>query len=405
MRPGEHEGRQGVFLADPLGVARTAHFLPLASWRVARALDGRATCAAIAAKLNLEADTRLAEGDVAAVVEGLSQRCLLEDALFERALLKDLQFFRDAGRRPAIGAGRDYDADALELRIQLAGLVADDWDMPPLPHAAGMLSPSARIADARLLYARSYASIRHARPDRILLLASAGAPLPQLGVPLDMDLDTPFGVVAVDREGLAALGHFSGAAVLAHRETLSLERQALFLRLIFRGVAVVPLLLGDLDRRVAAQAAELDVVLRGLERVLALPGRTLVVCAADLGSLAGDAALSAAALRAEDATCIDHATNLDCEAFWSAGTARGHDLDRRARLVAPYVLLRLFATREAHPRAPAEVELEERTERDPSDGDAQSGDARPRSIRGSTLGYHQFGSQRALSTAASVVFH
>lgn len=393
VRPGEHEGRPGVFLRDPLGVARDTQFVPLSSWRVARALDGRASCAQIAETLNAEAEASLAEADVAAVVDGLSRRFLLEDGTFERALESDLLQFRDAGHRPLVGSGSDYEGNAFALRIQLGGLVADDWDMPPLPHAVGCLCPAARIADVRALYARSYASLRHARPQRIVLLAAAGMRLPSLCVPLDMDLETPFGNVAVDREGLAALGRFSGSEVLAHRDHLTIERHALFLRLLFRSATVVPLLIGSLDEGDPESAVE--ETLEGLRRVLALPGRTLLVCASELGAqrVGGP---SVQVLRDQDAACIDLATRLDPEGFWRTGAETFQDErdERRALLSAPYLFLRALQLCERDPEAPP----------DPSQPDEEAVSS-PVTVRGSTLGYRQFGPPGAVRTAASVVFH
>ena len=373
-RPGEHDGTVGVFLDDPLGVARDTQFLPLSSWRIAASLDGRATCAGIAETLNEETAAALAEADVAAVVDGLSRRLLLEDEAFERALESELQRFRDAGLRPLVGAGSDYEGNAFALRIELAGLVADDWDMPPLPHAAGCWAPGARIAEARALYARSYASIRHARPARVVVLASAGARLPRLGVPLDMDLETPFGSVSVDREGLAALGLFAGAEVLCHRDHLAIERHALFLRLCFPRAAVLPLLIGDVDATAESDAVE--ELVDGLARVAALDGGTLFVCAADLGCVSGEQ--STLAQREEDAECIDCATRLDVDGLWQNGATGTADRSRRAQLAAPHVFLRTL--RAVGPE-----------------------------LRGSTLGYQQFGSRLdppgSVRAAASVVFH
>lgn len=385
--PARHAGTSGVVLDDPLGVAPEREFLPLSTWNVARRFDGTRACDEIAAEINATSGSALSGDDVRAVAAELSRRLWLDDDPFARALDVELERFRDRPTRPAVGPGSDYPANATELRIRVAGLVANDWDMPPVARAFGMLGPAGPIDAFAPLYARSWASIRHTAPDRIVVLASAGAPLERPLVPLDRPLETPFGDVPIDAPALRALGIAPGRDVLAHRDALTLERQALFARVLFRGVPLVGLLVGALpgpgataadEARAREPIAEAEAA---LARLSELPGRTLFVCASDLFHVGPDSASTlalangtGAGVRRRDREMLDAAARLDPEAFLLAASADA-DVERAAWSLAPYLFLR----------------------RARDGGAAGSG--------GSTLGYHQATGPGRLASAASLVVH
>lgn len=346
---------QGTLLRDPLGIAPDQHLLDARDWAIARRLDGIRSSAAIAQELARTELPGLGESEVDEVVRALSQRCLLRDEHFDRTAGEHLDHFRAAPRRAALGPGRDYEPDAFDLRMRIGGLVADDWDMPPLPHALGALGPGGRLGGAGPLYSRTYASLRHVpKPDRIVILGGLGAPMGPLLVPLDRDLETPLGPVPVDREALAALGRLPGREILAHRSALVLERQALFTRVLFRKTPVLPILVGALRQAPGETASspngidEVEEALDSLDRVLELPGRSLVVCASDLFRVGprhpGPCRIEGedlGNLRRSDSRALDHAVELDAAGFWSNAETEG-DPGRAAQVLAPYLFLRLF---------------------------------------------------------------
>lgn len=391
VAPGRHDGAAGVVLSDPLGVARS-QFLHRSTWNVARRMDGTTPCDAIAADVNATAGTNVSTEDVRAVAAELSRQGWLDDDAFEEASADALERFRGRPARPAVGPGRDYPADATELRIRVAGLVANDWDMPPVSRAFGMLVPAGSIDAFAPLFARSWASIRHTRPDRLVVLAAAGGPLEHPLVPLDRPLETPLGVVSTDASALDALALPVGRDVLAHRDALTLERQALFARLLFRDVPVLGILVGAGPGALPAGASDplelepITAALAALRRVTALPGRTLFVCASDLfragaGSASSEepGAETAARTRSRDRACLDAAARVDAGAFWRATTFDA-DAERAAWSLAPTLFLALAADTP-------------RTEPDPGPW------------RGSTLGYHQATGPGRLASAASLVLH
>lgn len=305
-RPQERDGRPGVLLVDPLGVAGP-HFLPLAVWNVARRLDGHTSAEAAASAAASTTSARPSAADVAAVARELSRRLLLDDARFGEAADRALREFQSAGAR-AVRAPSDE--DPTELRIRLGGLVADDWDMPPLHAPAALLVPSLPLDRVPALHGRAWAAARHARPARLVLVGAAGLPLERPLVPLDRDLATPLGAVPRDPEAFAALAVHPGREVLAHRASAALEPAVLFARLVFRDVPALAVLVGS----GAGDPSRSE----PLARVLDLPGSTLLVCAATISRSRGAAG---AARRTRDAQALEAALRLAPPAF--AEAARG----------------------------------------------------------------------------------
>lgn len=377
-----------VRLRDPLGLAGEGTARPFGelrlgadTWRVARRLDGSTDAEALAEALGAEAGSPFPVQRVEAAVDELSACGLLEDDVYGKRRTQAAAAFDALPERPAVGPGRDYHPDPMALRIRVAGLVADDWDMPPPEGLVGLLSPSASFERAPELYARTYAALRIAGKglDRIVCLGTSPAPTSSLLVPLRRPFATPLGTIPVDEEGHDALGLTAPGDELAHRDALVLERQLLFLRLLLPGLPVLPLLVGALppDPAAVENDPRVDVALEALERVCALGPRTLVLVASDLARL-----LSAQAdrlvlptrtrthLRERDRRIMDRALDGDAADWWRLAAETG-DPARAARALPTYLLLRLMADRD---------------------------------VRADVLGYVQMPAREEFGTAATVAF-
>jgi AmmeMemoRadiSam system protein B len=380
-------GRQLVALHDPLGISANpdgAHsgplLVPAEIWSIATGFDGQRTFEEIAVEATARTGKKHSLADVNQVARAFSHRFLLCDERSEGELAVQHAFFKSSPERPCVGAGRDYGADPVDLRIEIGGLVANDWDMPETAGVFGVITPAASFLRAGKLYARTYAALRHAGGSfaRILLLGALRDPLSDLLVPLEKPFATPFGTLACDVDGVRALEIASGPNELAHRHALVLERQCLFLKLLFPRLPIVPVLVSALDRPSPDLPPAVESAVEALERVLALPGKTLIVCASDLSSANGEAQ-ALRDIRERDRLAIDHATRVDAEAYWQEVSSTG-DPARRAALIAPYLFLRLCAGRASS---------------DPERG----------TIAGSVLGYQQLLPTETVTTAASVLYH
>lgn len=393
--------RQGqeelIALRDPLGVAPrdavkgSTIVLTRPLWEAARRFDGKRTPAQLAADPELGELGELDETAIRRLAEALSARLLLEDERYREAHRQHLDAFRALPARPAVGGGREYESDVTDLRLRVGGLVANDWDMPEV-EVRGLITPATDFASAARLYSRSYAALRKRGGEcaRVLLLGTPRARLSRLLVPMTRSFETPFGELARDAEGIAALATMPGPEELAHRDELALERQALFLRLLFPRLPVLPLLVGVLPdelpgRDSPAGMSVVEEALEALSRVLALPGETLIIAAADLARSspldigAGQAPTSIGSVRALDADQSDLATRVEPEEYWRCGQ-REPNAERAANMVAPYLLLRLLKALNAEREA-------------------------QQAWRGSVLGYEQMSRAGETVTAATIAFH
>ncbi|QDU85866.1 Memo-like protein [Planctomycetes bacterium Pla163] len=385
-----------VALYDPLGVSASAAgglLIGLEEWTWAQGFDGETGVVELAQRIGLGARGPVQPEAIAALAEHLSREHLLEDARFRSAQERAFEEFRRCERRVALGAGTEYPSDPFDLRVRLGGVVADDWYMPRLAGALAIWAPGGPLPNASGLYGRAWASVRHARDeiDRIVVLGSVGAPLSQLLVPLAKDFETPLGPVAVDRAALAELGVLPGRDQLAHARASVIERQVLLARLLFPTTPVVPLLVGALETDGDPRSDErVEAALAGLDRIVAMEGRTLIVAAADLYHLRAPHAgteggprgtLMAGARGADISGCdrraLDAVDELDAEAFADIALGDG-DPGRASQAAATYLLLR-------HLEGRPEFEAGE--------------------LRSSILGYLQCPAPQVLFSAGAAVFY
>jgi hypothetical protein len=332
-----------------------------------------------------------------------SRELLLDDDAARAALARARASWDAGAVLGARGAGLDYEGDVFALRMGVAGLVADDWDMPPPADASGLWLPASGLRGRSAVFARAWAAVRHFGPRfaRAVLLAPVAAPLESPLIALDRPQATPLGTVEPARDALARLPAARGDDVLAHGASRVFERHALFLRLLLPKLPVLALLVparadGEPPRAALEQLKALD----------DLPGRTLWLAAADLseriGERGGDApprGRSAAAhrggeredapgllvqggaagrLRESDAQRVDAATRLDADAWWQLARACEDGLARDTAGPVWLLLRRMAEARSAADGAP---------------------------VRGSLLGYRASGERSGLISSAAVVFH
>lgn len=192
-----------------------------------------------------------------------------------------LNFSRgEGGARPLIRraavAGTFYPDDPERLRRGLTNLL-DAAEVGALTAPTALIVPHAGYAYSGAVAASAYVSVRaHAeRYQRVLLLGTAhmrnAVGLIGTGV---QAFETPLGRMAVDQASVSALmrltdGHYDEPQ---QAEDHALEMQVPFLQVCGLKCSVIPLLVGEVDPHVVAEA---------VDRTLAVP-ETLVVVSSDL---------------------------------------------------------------------------------------------------------------------------
>lgn len=299
--------RQGEYwrIEDPLGVAHPPGAplaLPDSVYQLAIRLDGRRSLA------ELSQSGAISALEWESLVYGLSNQGLLEDAVFQDKLRTQWELYRSSPERPF--AGTDRERDPFALRAAIAGMVADDWDMPASRAPQALLVPAAPLNLGARLYGRGFASVRHVGTHfaRVVLLGDAPLPLPPGLVSEDRDCATPIGSLRTDRAALQALGLEANPWQLAQRGALSLEPCMLFLRVLLPRIPIVPLL-------VSSELAHGAQALASFEGLRHLPGPSLLICAADLAQGPADAHTRARDVLRNEALC-----NLDIASLTEASS-------------------------------------------------------------------------------------
>src|SRR5688572_9892051 len=139
----------------------------------------------------------------AADVEGLAERLerlgLCEGPSFRARREIAAVEFQKLSLRAFDPLGCGAGDDPLEWRIQVAGLVANDWDMPAVPRLGAAWTPAIEPTRASHLYSRTYAALRHVEPAaRILALGWTAAELEAPVAVCRRGFATPLGVQQSD---------------------------------------------------------------------------------------------------------------------------------------------------------------------------------------------------------------
>lgn len=176
-------------------------------------------------------------------------------------------------RRPAV-AGMFYPGSPVELRSTVEDLLRDARpSRGPRPKA--VIAPHAGYVYSGPIAAVAFQALAGQALHRVVVLGPAHrVPVRGLALPGCDAFATPLGEVAVDTEAAAALSDLPQVTTFpeAHASEHSLEVELPFLQVLFPGVPVLPIVVGDADG---------DEVAEVLDRVWGGP-ETAVVISSDL---------------------------------------------------------------------------------------------------------------------------
>ena len=240
VQPTTQDGREGVAIIDPLGIALGQVFVPDGLLPIVGRFDGTRTIAQIESELTTASDQELPPDLVGDLVRQFDELLFLDTPRFRTALETAAKEFSARATRssPLAGITPGYPAEPDALRAALDSIVHRPTDeLRPVPR--GIVAPHIDTARGREGYSMAYSALAECEPADLYVVFGTGHHGPRAPVTgLAMDWETPLGTVATDRAFVTAIHDRIGRAqpmdVLLHRDEHSLEFQILFLQHVLR---------------------------------------------------------------------------------------------------------------------------------------------------------------------------
>ncbi len=343
--PVEHENQQFVAIRDHLGLAKPGLALPMPLFRLLVELQPGGTLSDMQAILTQQSQGQAPTMEqMREMLQELDQAFLLESETFASARDKVMQEFVAGNARPAVMAGQAYPDEPETLRNWLeATIISGAQPETKTGALRALVAPHIDPGIGAGVYARAYASLEGAAPERVLVLGVGHQLDTGVFSSCDKTYHTPLGSLSCDQElaqSLLALRNDDTVAAnglplmapddFAHRNEHSIEFQLVFLQ-HFLGqtdLNIAPLLCGSLlyglpeySRQAFLDFAGplLEALLRSLEKD---KGRTLAVAGVDFSHIGPKFGHQKQAREMEEATRAHDAALLEClcagdaEGFW-----------------------------------------------------------------------------------------
>jgi AmmeMemoRadiSam system protein B len=253
VREGEN---QSVGLRDPQGISKEILFLPPNVFYLIQFLDGQHTKDQIAGQYLKRFGEILLPHWVDKFVADLDEKLFLDNERFASAHKAQGEAYRTERVRPAVYAGKSYEADPEKLKVQLQDffLSKEGPGSGPSENAGkrikGIVAPHVEPAMAGPIYAWAYKELRDAdTPDVFVILGAARGAIDTLFACTEKDFQTPLGTIATDRPFLSLFRSHGGEPFfeeeIAHRNDHAIEFQTLFLQHVLglkKPFTIVPVL-------------------------------------------------------------------------------------------------------------------------------------------------------------------
>ena len=197
---------QYMVLWDPTGLSREKLILPLNYFYLVQFFDGEHSLEQIGVEYLKKFGEFFMPDRLAQLVADLDEKLFLEGERYEEAKAAALKAYRETSTRPAVFAGKNYEAEPEKLRAQLEGFFESKEGPGRDPSAnqgkaiKGIVAPNYDLQKAGPLYAWAYKELREARaPDVFILIGTCHAGLSGGVVVTQKDFETPLGVVPANR--------------------------------------------------------------------------------------------------------------------------------------------------------------------------------------------------------------
>lgn len=282
-----------MVLWDPSGLSQEKLVLPLNFFFIVQHFDGEHSIQEIGALYLKRFGEFLLPSKVEQLVADLDQKLFLEGPRTETARQQARSEYRQRPFRPAVFAGRSYEADGAKLLKQIDGFFtsSEGPDFKPSEHKGtlikGLVAPTYDLKQAGPVYAWGYKELQEAQqPDVYVIIGTAHAGLEQLFAVTEKDFETPLGLVPTDQtivQRLKALVPECMDEEIAHQSEHAIEFQLPFLQTsVNKPFTIVPVLssFSASSLKEAAVQHSVEQFLTALRDTIAESGRTVCMIAA-----------------------------------------------------------------------------------------------------------------------------
>ncbi len=284
---------QLMVLWDPSGLSQEKLVLPLNFFFIVQHFDGEHSIQEIGALYLKRFGEFLLPSKVEQLVADLDQKLFLEGPRTEAARQQARSEYRQRPFRPAVFAGRSYEADGAKLLKQIDGFFtsSEGPDFKPSEHKGklikGLVAPTYDLKQAGPVYAWGYKELQECQqPDVYVIIGTAHAGLEHLFAVTDKDFETPLGLVPTDQsivQRLKALVPECMDEEIAHQSEHAIEFQLPFLQTsVSKPFTMVPVLSSFSASSLTDAAVQHSVeqFLTALRDTITESGKTVCVIAA-----------------------------------------------------------------------------------------------------------------------------
>ncbi len=252
--PTQHEGEAIFVLYDTSGLSQAQIGVSPPLMFVTMLLDGTNSALDIQDRFRRESGDHLPGEQIQCLLKALDNAFFLEGEHYAGFYRRVREEFENNPVRPSNSAGSAYSADPAELAAALEAMLED---APPDEEVGdangrprGAIIPHLDYARGAAGYGQAYRTLaQYPRPEIVLVLGTAHAPMTRRYAVCNKDFDLPGGAVRCAREAAdTLLRHCAGTAdfaadVFVHRGEHSVELQAVWLRHIWgEDIVIIPVL-------------------------------------------------------------------------------------------------------------------------------------------------------------------
>ncbi|MHC4777582.1 MAG: AmmeMemoRadiSam system protein B [Planctomycetota bacterium] len=343
----EEESERDYFLEDPFGLAPSRVELTAREFGWVQLMNGERDCSEIARLWGEENGESVEVSEVEGIAALLSRNLLLDGDGFQSAYEGAEAEFREAPVRTMRHHGEGYPRDPGVFEAELQG-----WFGGTLPdfskvgeRVPAIFAPHIDIPLAGPSYAGAFGPAAADRANEMyVVLGTAHYRDVNPFIVTEKAFETPWGLVAADREFIADLREAYGGDLsrdeLIHKVEHSVEFQAVFLQGLLHGqreFTIIPILVSSFASHVkdgelpTANPVIADFLEALTETVASRAGKVCVVAGVDLAHVGlkfGDDfppdARTLEDLKAADHKSLRFACDLDGDGFWTDVMADGN---------------------------------------------------------------------------------